>query len=181
MARVFRPPAPVKPPIKGALPVLLPFRAPRSSGLARHEKLFNGWTAGGMILLMTGILISPVIAQNQIGPEALLSIPVVLAKWTPVLLGGFGFNVLISILAMGIGTLLGVGLGILQVSPVGAIRRTAWIITQFFRNSPWLVLLFYCILLIPFQLGPVYTIFATPVRPQTAPIKARGEKFGHSK
>lgn len=153
MRRACRPPAPGTAPVKGALPVLLPFRAPRSGGLTRHEKLFNGWTAGGMILLMAGILISPVIAQNQIGPEALLSIPVVLAKWTPVLLGGFGFNVLISILAMGIGTVLGVGLGILQVSPVDAIRRTAWIITQFFRNSPWLVLLFYCILLIPFQIN----------------------------
>ena len=31
------------------------------------------------------------------------------------------------------------------------------------------------------QLGPVYTIFAAPVRPQTAPIKARGAKFGYSK
>ena len=153
MARVFRPPAPVKPASKGALPVLLPLRAPRSTEPIPHEKLFSGWSAGGIILIMAAILISPVIAQNQTGPETLQSIPLVLAKWTPVLLGGFGFNVLISILSMGIGSMLGVGLGILQVSPVGAIRRAAWIITQFFRNSPWLVLLFYCILLIPFKIN----------------------------
>ena len=29
--------------------------------------------------------------------------------------------------------------------------------------------------------GPVTPIWTAPVRPQTAPIKARGEKFGHSK
>ena len=153
MRRAFRPPSPGAPPVKGALPVLLPFRAPRSTGLTLHEKWFNGWTATGILLIMAYILISPAIAQNQSEPGALQSIPVVLAKWTPVLLTGFGFNVLISILSMTIGTVLGVGLGILQVSPVGVIRRTAWIITQFFRNSPWLVLLFYCILLIPFQVN----------------------------
>src|SRR5229473_7595551 len=27
----------------------------------------------------------------------------------------------------------------------------SWLITQFFRNAPWLVLLFYCILLMPFE------------------------------
>src|SRR5262249_45612257 len=31
------------------------------------------------------------------------------------------------------------------------VRATSWLITQFFRNAPWLVLLFYCILLMPFE------------------------------
>jgi polar amino acid transport system permease protein len=70
---------------------------------------------------------------------------------TPTLAGGFGFNILISILAMAIGTVLGVGLGVLQVTPNRVVRGFAWGLTQFFRNSPWLVLLFYCILLIPFE------------------------------
>ncbi len=55
-------------------------------------------------------------------------------------------------MSMAIGTVLGVILGVLQVSPIRLIRSVAWLITQFFRNSPWLVLLFYCILLIPFQI-----------------------------
>jgi polar amino acid transport system permease protein len=46
---------------------------------------------------------------------------------------------------------MGVFLGVLQVSQTRPIRQSAWLVTQFFRNSPWLVLLFYCILLIPFQ------------------------------
>ena len=31
------------------------------------------------------------------------------------------------------------------------MRGVSWLITQFFRNSPWLVLLFYCMLLMPFE------------------------------
>ena len=31
------------------------------------------------------------------------------------------------------------------------VRGGSWFVTQFFRNSPWLVLLFYCMLLLPFE------------------------------
>jgi len=147
----FYPKIPHTAPIKGALPVMLPYRAPQVGQLTLHEKLFNGWTALALMLGFAWILVSPVWAQSTDPQQA--SIPEVLLRWTPVLLKGFGFNVLISILSMAIGTVLGVGLGILQVSPIGAVRRTAWLITQFFRNSPWLVLLFYCILLIPFKIS----------------------------
>ncbi len=33
----------------------------------------------------------------------------------------------------------------------GRLRASSWLVTQFFRNAPWLVLLFYCILLMPFE------------------------------
>ena len=32
------------------------------------------------------------------------------------------------------------------------MRGLAWVVTQIFRNAPWLVLLFYCMLLMPFEL-----------------------------
>ena len=64
---------------------------------------------------------------------------------------GFLFNILISVMAMAIGTAAGGLLGILQISLVRPVRAGAWAVTQFFRNAPWLVLLFYCILLIPFE------------------------------
>ncbi|MCP4185236.1 MAG: ABC transporter permease subunit, partial [Hyphomicrobiales bacterium] len=35
-------------------------------------------------------------------------------------------------------------------SPNNTIRQISWAITQIFRNSPWLVLLFYFMLLLPF-------------------------------
>jgi polar amino acid transport system permease protein len=136
---------------KGHLPVLLPFRLGEPAGLSLHDRLFNAWTMGGLALVMAAALLAPAIAQS---PETsqVQPIPLVLWKWTPTLAEGFAFNILISIFSMAIGTVLGVLLGILQVSPGSLVRRTAWLVTQFFRNSPWLVLLFYCILLLPFEI-----------------------------
>jgi polar amino acid transport system permease protein len=42
-------------------------------------------------------------------------------------------------------------LGILQIALLRPVRAGAWLVTQFFRNAPWLVLLFYSILLLPFR------------------------------
>jgi len=75
----------------------------------------------------------------------------VIATWWPLLLKGFVFNLLISAAAMALGTAAGVPLGIMQTSQVRLVRTTAWAVTQFFRNSPWLVLLFLCMFLLPFQ------------------------------
>lgn len=75
-----------------------------------------------------------------------------LIKWTPVILTGFGLNILMSLLAMVIGTVAGAFLGVAQLSPVAGLRRGAWLITELFRNAPTLVLLFYCMYLLPFQI-----------------------------
>lgn len=82
-----------------------------------------------------------------------------LARWAPLILfgppgqiGGFVLNILVSFLVMAIGTVTGVILGIIQVSKSPIARRLAWAVTQFFRNSPWLVLLFFAMLLIPFRI-----------------------------
>ena len=80
-------------------------------------------------------------------------------KWTPLILfgpprefGGFALNILVSFLAMLIGTVTGLLLGLGLVSQIASVRAVAWAITQFFRNSPWLVLLFFVMLLTPFQM-----------------------------
>ena len=74
----------------------------------------------------------------------------VLVKWVPFIVGsGFVFTVLISVLAMAIGTVLGAALGLAQISPNRLTRGTAWSVTQLFRNSPWLVLLFVVLLALP--------------------------------
>lgn len=72
--------------------------------------------------------------------------------WSPLLLKGFIFNLVISALAMVVGTIAGLPLGVLQSSTVAPVRWIARFATQFFRNSPWLVLLFLCVLLLPFQI-----------------------------
>lgn len=137
-------------PIKGHLPVLLPMRQTLGPRLSWREATFNLWTAVILIVVLSGYVVTDAVAQSLNGTPT-RSIMTVLLNWTPTLATGFGFNILISVASMAIGTTLGVGLGILQVSTNSVVRRISWLITQFFRNSPWLVLLFYCILLIPFQ------------------------------
>ncbi|MFQ5985119.1 MAG: amino acid ABC transporter permease [Alphaproteobacteria bacterium] len=80
------------------------------------------------------------------------SIPATLWKWTPLLAQGFALNLIISFLAMAIGTVAGTFLGIAQVSLLPPMKRGSWFVTQFFRNAPWLVLLFYIMLLMPFEI-----------------------------
>lgn len=143
--------------IPGQMDVLLPRRAHSAPVLNWRECLLNPLT----MFVAFGWLLACVIGTawaQQTAPTQSSTFSVLL-KWTPLLAQGFGFNILISILSMSIGTALGVLLGILQVSPVFANRKLAWLLTQFFRNSPWLVLLFYSILLIPFQV----TIFGQTV------------------
>jgi len=72
-------------------------------------------------------------------------------QWLPFIMEGFVLNLLISFFAMLLGTIMGLGLGLAQVSILDPLRRFAWVITQFFRNSPWLVLLFCFMLLLPFR------------------------------
>lgn len=80
--------------------------------------------------------------------------PVIFAlmRWVPLLLQGFIFNITISVLSMALGTILGVLLGLMQISLLPSVRFSSWFVTQFFRNAPWLVLLFYCIFLLPFEI-----------------------------
>ena len=82
----------------------------------------------------------------------LLSDPIVvplLIKWTPLLALGFVDNILISVASMSIGILLGVVLGSYQYHKNSVVSGSAIVTTQFFRNAPWIVLLFLCSYLIP--------------------------------
>jgi polar amino acid transport system permease protein len=67
-------------------------------------------------------------------------------------LGGFALNVLVSVIVMAAGTVLGVLLGLALISDNALLRRVGAALAQFFRNTPWLVLLFFATFLLPFQL-----------------------------
>lgn len=106
--------------------------------------LFFGWVG-----------IDTVLAQFQ--GDADQTIFQTIVKWTPLMFwgpkgefGGFVLNIVVSLVAMAFGTFLGLWVGIGQISRQPLIRRFCWMITQLFRNSPWLVLLFYFMLLLPF-------------------------------
>ena len=77
----------------------------------------------------------------------------VLMNWAPLLLKGFVFNLVISVSAMALGTVVGALLGLGQISPNRPLSAGSWFVTQFFRNAPWLVLLFFAMFLLPFEIN----------------------------
>jgi polar amino acid transport system permease protein len=136
---------------RDCLPVLLPFRLPRNEPQYRLG-------AGFGILLCAGLVLFVSTASAQ-GGRMVASPIEVIAKWAPLLLTGFGFNILISALSMLLGTIAGLGLGLGLLSELAPIRQVSWALTQIFRNAPWLVLLFFVMFLVPFQV----TIFGARI------------------
>ena len=92
------------------------------------------------------------------GPTVLSPLEVIV-KWAPLLLTGFAFNIAISLLAMLLGTIAGLWLGLASLSEIRIVAGVSWLVTQVFRNAPWLVLLFFVMFLVPFQV----TIFKTTI------------------
>jgi polar amino acid transport system permease protein len=138
------------------LPVLLAVRKPEPSPLGAFRlSMWHG------IALAAALLLSVATADSAAGP-AVASIPATIWKWTPLIAKGFALNIAISFLAMAIGTVAGAPLGLAQISLLPPIRTSSWFVTQFFRNSPWLVLLFYCMLLLPFQIQIAGTTIPLP-------------------
>lgn len=136
------------------LPVLLPVaealarraERERASGVPRLrlEAKHGVWLC--LLLVFVTALAE---AQSEPGAPSILA---TLWKWTPLLSRGFALNLIMSCLAMAIGTVAGTFLGIAQISLVPPVKRGSWFVTQFFRNAPWLVLLFYIMLLMPFEI-----------------------------
>jgi polar amino acid transport system permease protein len=137
--------------IASELPVLLPVSAHRyqprggaSSIPPLHLKMRHG------LWLVLVLLVAGGVAQAQ-APATSVSVFATLIKWAPLLLSGFVFNLAISFIAMAGGTVVGAFLGIAQISLLPPVRSFSWFVTQFFRNAPWLVLLFFVMFLLPFQ------------------------------
>ncbi|GFM84676.1 amino acid ABC transporter [Pseudomonas cichorii] len=89
--------------------------------------------------------------------------PVFLAlmQWSPALAVGFGQNILISLVAIGLGTVFGLLVGALGMSPFLLLRLPARIWIQIFRNAPWLVLIYFTTYVFPFEIkiGSTYISF----------------------
>jgi len=126
------------------LPVLKPFRLSGGDAPARPLARRHG------VVLVLAFALAVGIGEAAAAPAA-PSIIATLLKWTPLLAQGFALNIAMSFLAMAIGTALGLALGLGLISLKRQVLGAAWLITQFFRNAPWLVLLFYCMLLTPFE------------------------------
>mgnify|MGYP003628428476 CR=1 FL=1 len=152
------------------LPVLLPVadQVQHRAMIERREGTYrlnlnyrHGLGLIGVFLLVSGS------AQAASDP-AFMGPFEALFKWMGFILwgqgsfNGFALNLLISFFAMLIGTVAGAALGLMQVSLLLPVRRGSWLFTQFFRNSPWLVLLFAIMLLVPFEIEVGSVIIPIP-------------------
>ncbi len=142
------------------LPVIKPFILTNGPGwqIENIVSLAGNRKIGLALLAILSAWLMIDVAYAQLQGDVNQTIFQTLVKWTPLMFmgpegefGGFILNITVSFISMALGTFLGLWLGIGQVSPNSYIRRTSWAITQLFRNSPWLVLLFYFMLLLPFS------------------------------
>lgn len=148
-------------PARTDLPVLL--SAPKPKHVPEALR-FSHWLANIPVWVpfttFFVVLLWPVYGFAQDTSEGPITPLQALLRWMPFLITkGFVFTVLISIMTMIVGTVLGVLLGLGQISLFKPVRIASYWITQTFRNSPWLVLLFIVMLSFPFQV----TIFGVLV------------------
>jgi polar amino acid transport system permease protein len=143
------------------LPVLLPVAAQsrKAAMIERHEGTYRLNMQPRHLLWAAVIFIFAAASAQAASPEGLITPLAALFKWAPFILWGpegeltgFALNLIISLFAMILGTVAGAALGLMQVSLLLPVRQGSWIVTQFFRNSPWLVLLFTIMLLFPFEI-----------------------------
>lgn len=83
-------------------------------------------------------------------------------QWLPALLRGLWVNIEISVLAVALGTAVGLVVGALSLSPVHAVRVAARCHVQVFRNAPILVLIYFTTYVFPFEVHLVQWTFPFP-------------------
>ncbi len=117
----------------------------------RAQSMGTSLTSASTGLALAGLLVASIVAAQIPAAAQKPSVIELLWKWTPLLAQGFLFNLLISFCAMAVGTAAGVLMGFARISLHAPVRGTSWIVVQFFRNAPWLVLLFFVMFLMPFE------------------------------
>jgi polar amino acid transport system permease protein len=110
----------------------------------------QAWLGCGLLLVF--VAMTAVRHADAAAPTALPGALEVLLRWAPFILWGFLLNLVMSVLAMGMATVLGTVLGLMEISPSRLIRIAAGSYMQLFRNTPWIVILFAVMLLLPFQI-----------------------------
>ena len=79
----------------------------------------------------------------------------VLWAWSPYLAEGFGWNIIVSLLAMAVGTVVGMLLALLRGGSHWSVRHSGGAVTTLARNAPTFVMLFYLAYIIPTE----FTLF----------------------
>src|SRR4051812_2927546 len=86
-------------------------------------------------LLGASLVRAPVLAVSAAAAPQTATAPgesviATLIRWTPLIARGFALNLAISFLAMAIGTVAGVALGLTRISLLAPVRGSAWITVQ---------------------------------------------------
>ena len=146
------------------LPVMKPFKYNEAG--QPDSLLFSNWLAEfsprslAVVALVALAWPGLVLAQSNYSMGQAMD---ALWRWLPFIVGeGFVLNLVVSFLTMLVGTISGVLLGLGQVSPLRVISGPSWFVTQLFRNSPWLVLLFIVMLALPFEVTIGDTVYPIP-------------------
>lgn len=137
------------------LPVLRSFAtrytAPRPLDFSHWLASMPLWVP---VVLAIALGLWPVVASAQSKGFSTTQAFEALIRWIPFLVTrGFVYTILISVMTMFVGTIAGVILGLGQISPNRFVSNLSYWITQTFRNSPWLVLLFIVMLSFPFEIN----------------------------
>ena len=146
------------------LPVLLPVAevTRRKALIERREGTVRLNLEPRHALWMAFLLVLAAVTAEAAAAPGLPGPLEALVKWMPFVLEGFALNLIISFFAMIFGTAAGAALGLMQISLLAPVRGGSWFVTQFFRNSPWLVLLFCIMLLFPFELDLGFAVVPVP-------------------
>ncbi len=153
------------------LPVLLPVaeQTRRAALIERREGTYRLNMQPRHAVWVVALLALAIGTAQAATPAGLIGPIEAMWKWAGfILVGpegaftGFSLNLIISIFAMVLGTVAGAVLGLMQISLLLPVRQGSWIATQFFRNSPWLVLLFTIMLLFPFEIDLGFAVIPVP-------------------
>ncbi|MGY2049679.1 amino acid ABC transporter permease [Methylobacterium sp. JK268] len=109
----------------------------------REGQVLRGLRAWHVVAVLLALAVSLAAATAR---SAALGAPskalATLIAYAPFILQGFALNLAMSILSMALATVLGIGLGLLQISEAALVRLPARFVTHLLCNSPWLVILF---------------------------------------
>lgn len=118
---------------------------------------------GGLLGVGLVLLIAAFVVYGENTTNILLDLfkysPRLLTGSEPGIEGGFVTNIAVSIVSMCMAVVAGTLLGIAMTSSNTGVRNTAIIIMNIFRNSPWLVLLYAMLYLLPFYVTIAGTTF----------------------
>lgn len=86
-----------------------------------------------------------------------------LATWTPFLLTGFLWNIAVTVLAVTIGTSIGMVLAYLRAKEKGVVAKLCDVLSRFCRNVPTLAFLFFAAMAIPREFSFFGTVMSMPL------------------